>query len=249
MADRFQGESDPIATNPILRGVDLAVDRLVRADCFTERTLRVLDELRAEVLAAEQAHTQTDDERVSLMDAATDAFAKHEGAPTWQDDPVGRDAALRWHMRGFEDGLNARRAVHTPTDDEREVLRRVREFATKERDSIRGRYGADSATYAGYANACDDILSILDGDPSAHGRDRDGICRRCGHALTAAEVLDGETPCEPQGEPSDAAVIAGAEAMCEQGPANTPIWDDWVWERFSRAALRAAAEVRGERWA
>lgn len=50
---RFEGESDPIATNPILRGVDLAMERLVRRDCFTESTLTVLDELRAEVLAAE----------------------------------------------------------------------------------------------------------------------------------------------------------------------------------------------------
>jgi hypothetical protein len=48
----FSGESDPIATNPILRGVDLAIDRLVRHDCFTERTLSILDELRAEVAGA-----------------------------------------------------------------------------------------------------------------------------------------------------------------------------------------------------
>ena len=43
-------EAGPIATNPILRGVDLAMDRLVRTDTFTERTIRVLDALRAEVL-------------------------------------------------------------------------------------------------------------------------------------------------------------------------------------------------------
>jgi hypothetical protein len=46
----YRGESEPVATNPVLRGVDLAMDRLVREDCFTERTLRVIDELRAEVL-------------------------------------------------------------------------------------------------------------------------------------------------------------------------------------------------------
>lgn len=50
---RFAGESEPIATDPILRGVDLAMDRLVRQDCFTERTLRILDDLRAEVLGIE----------------------------------------------------------------------------------------------------------------------------------------------------------------------------------------------------
>jgi len=45
--------SGPISTNPILRGVDLAVDRLVRTDTFTDRTLRVLDALRAEVLGVD----------------------------------------------------------------------------------------------------------------------------------------------------------------------------------------------------
>ena len=48
--DLFRGESEPVATNPILRGVDLAMDRLVRRDCFTTRTMEILDELRAEVL-------------------------------------------------------------------------------------------------------------------------------------------------------------------------------------------------------
>lgn len=73
---RFKGESAPIAHDPILRGVDLAMDRLVREDCFTDRMLRVLDELRAEVLGVEtmeavrahyeKAHTPTDDEREPL---------------------------------------------------------------------------------------------------------------------------------------------------------------------------------------
>jgi hypothetical protein len=51
---RFEGESEPVASNPVLRGVDLALERLVRRDCFTERTMRVIDELRAEVLAASE---------------------------------------------------------------------------------------------------------------------------------------------------------------------------------------------------
>lgn len=33
------------------------------------------------------------------------SFKAHEDAPTWQDDPVARDAAIRWHMRGFNDAL------------------------------------------------------------------------------------------------------------------------------------------------
>ena len=36
-----------------------------------------------------------------------------------------------------------------------------------------------------------------------HDRDRDGICSRCGHGITALEILDGEKPCTPEGE-SDA---------------------------------------------
>lgn len=51
----FKGEREPIARNPVLRGVDLAIDRLVRQDCFTQRTLDILDALRAEVLGVSQA--------------------------------------------------------------------------------------------------------------------------------------------------------------------------------------------------
>lgn len=37
------------------------------------------------------------------------------------------------------------------------------------------------------------------GEPSSnHDRDRDGICRACGHGLTAAEILDGPRQCVPQ---------------------------------------------------
>ncbi|MFB7843617.1 hypothetical protein [Microbacterium sp. NPDC056052] len=50
MSELFPGESEPIATNPILRGVDIAIGRLVQRDCFTTRTLEILDDLRAEVL-------------------------------------------------------------------------------------------------------------------------------------------------------------------------------------------------------
>ena len=52
--------------------------------------------------------------------------------------------------------------AHTPTDNEQAIIRKVREFATKERDSIRGQYGAGSPRYLAYADACDDILGILD---------------------------------------------------------------------------------------
>lgn len=74
------------------------------------------DFARAALAVFEQAHPvqgrensaqNSDDEREAPIRVVAEAFEKHEGAPSWQDDPVGRDAALRWHMRGFEDGLNA----------------------------------------------------------------------------------------------------------------------------------------------
>lgn len=50
------------------------------------------------------------------------AFKAHEDIPTWDDDPVGRDSAIRWHMRGFEDARAVFEKAHAPTDDEREAL-------------------------------------------------------------------------------------------------------------------------------
>ena len=48
----------------------------------------------------------------------------------------------------------------------------------------------------------------------------------------------------PPAPPTDAEIEAAAEALRERGPANTPWWDDWVWECFARAALVAARKVR-----
>lgn len=91
-----------------------------------ERWLRSL--ATAALSVFEKAHAPTDDERRGLIDRAADAFARHDGAPTWQDDPVGRDTALRWHMRGFEDGLKARRSEVPETSAEED------EFAPGECD-------------------------------------------------------------------------------------------------------------------
>lgn len=55
--------------------------------------------------------------RDELFEEVAAAFQEHEDAPTWQDDPVARDAALRWHMRGFRDALAALEKAHAPTDD------------------------------------------------------------------------------------------------------------------------------------
>lgn len=45
-----------------------------------------------------------------------EAFKAHEDAPSWQNDPVLRDAAIRWHMRGFEDALAVFEKAHTPKE-------------------------------------------------------------------------------------------------------------------------------------
>ncbi|WP_367147210.1 hypothetical protein AB0870_08310 [Microbacterium proteolyticum] len=38
-----------MTTADIIAGIDMVEERLVQRDCFSERTLRILDELRAEV--------------------------------------------------------------------------------------------------------------------------------------------------------------------------------------------------------
>lgn len=78
MPELFTGESEPVATNPILRGVDLALERLVRHGCFTDRTLSILDELRAEVLGAQtadevRAHYASPDHSVGSRQVSPDS--------------------------------------------------------------------------------------------------------------------------------------------------------------------------------
>lgn len=41
------------------------------------------------------------------------AFEEHE-APSWEDDAVARDAAVRWHLRGFQAGVEFVRRSETP---------------------------------------------------------------------------------------------------------------------------------------
>jgi len=40
------------------------------------------------------------------------AFEEHE-APSWDADPVARDAAVRWHLRGFQAGVEFARRSET----------------------------------------------------------------------------------------------------------------------------------------
>ena len=51
----------------------------------------------------------------SIRDEIEESFKAHGDAPTWQDDPVARDAAIRWHMRGFNDALAVLEKAHAPT--------------------------------------------------------------------------------------------------------------------------------------
>jgi hypothetical protein len=242
MTDRFKGESDPIATNPILRGVDLAVDRLVRADCFTDRTLRVLDELRAEVLAAEQAHTPTDDERADEHQAQMVAFetAKLDARNSMRHDPH------VWHG-----------ALEAALD---KVLPAVWNAAAGFRRTVQGEptppdgwfpFGSHAPypwVRVEFSEETDDAgISLwerpLQGEPTAemheHDLDHMLICRRCGNALSVREIIDGKqtcTPAVPQGEPSDAEVVEIANrAQVETGRS--------IWPSTVRAVLRAAGEV------
>lgn len=41
---------------------------------------------------------------MSASEAEEAAFKEHE-APSWEGDPVARDAAVRWHLRGWEAGV------------------------------------------------------------------------------------------------------------------------------------------------
>jgi len=63
--------------------------------------------VRRLLAAFEKAHTPTDGERLDIISAASDAFKARGGAPDWEEDAVARDLIIRWHLRGFEDGLAA----------------------------------------------------------------------------------------------------------------------------------------------
>ena len=54
-------------------------------------------------------------------DLIAEAFKKHE-ALSWDDGDVARDAAIRWHMRGFNDALEVSEKARELTGDEQEEL-------------------------------------------------------------------------------------------------------------------------------
>lgn len=81
-------------------------------------------------------------------------------AKRWMEDHPHFHSARRSDVRNLAEAVES---LLDEIERLRTVTHDVRTFATKERDSIRGRYGATSSTYAGYANACDDVLGLLDG--------------------------------------------------------------------------------------
>lgn len=131
---------------------------------------------------------------------------------------------------------------------ELERLRHVADTMRAVSEALRTRYASDSQA-AYFMRQIDEALAALpepQAEPSSeHDRDRDGICRACGHGVTAAEILDGEQPCRPQAEPSDAQVRA-LVAECDKADEDMRKWVR-VPVKFVRAALRAAAKTGGER--
>lgn len=65
-----------------------------------------------------------------------EAFKKHD-APAWDEDAGSRDAAIRWHIRGFNDALAVFEAAHTPTDDERARIEQSNNVASIVFDQIK----------------------------------------------------------------------------------------------------------------
>jgi len=75
------------------------------------------------------------------------------------------DAVREMHSRELHHFEEEQRSAQLDADlaDRDARIEAAEAFARKERDEIRGRYDANHAIYAGYANACDDILALLSG--------------------------------------------------------------------------------------
>lgn len=151
-----------------------------------------------EILAVfEKAHAPSDDERFDIISAASEAFKARGGAPDWEEDAIARDLIIRWHLRGFEDGLAAgsRRPV-SPEPQGREA-------------KVHG-----------------DLVTM-----------RVDEWRRITDELTRLRTAEAE----PQGEPSDAQLLAALNSYeAWSAEESLDMWGSDQVERM-RAALRAAA--------
>lgn len=75
-------------------------------------------------------------------------------------------------LNDFELRRSDLRALLARVEEAEGAIAEASEFATAQRDEIRGRYlstGGSPARYLGFADACDDILLILDRSKGADG--------------------------------------------------------------------------------
>ncbi len=142
--------------------------------------------------------------------------------------------------------------AHTPTDDEREALIAEADELVATWDQ-RGSWAPDSPVglvmrFASY------LRRTVQGEPSA-------TCPKCGTAVTdqtpSTFYTSHDETCggaleEPQGEPSDAAIIAGLRAFFDYEN-KKPVPNSWAlsyWgpsaEQMRRALRAAAATQEGE---
>lgn len=111
--------------------------------------------LLAEMVAVfEEAHTPTNDERREDFDAANAAFKARDEHATWGD-PDDRDAAVRWHWRGFQDGVAFRRPASPESSAELTTERR-HELAEGAVDAIEPCVTNRTAAYNTWNNLASD---------------------------------------------------------------------------------------------
>lgn len=109
-----------------------------------------------------------------------------------------RNARMQAFERGYLAGLASR--VSTPPS---EAVAQALAFAIKERDEIRGRYaqtGGSLVRYLGYADACDDIIALLQGEatysvpavpvPPTEPARKLAMCVACGERVTLSNATD-----------------------------------------------------------
>lgn len=165
--------------------------------------------------------------RGQLIEKATDKFEQWD-APSWDEDPVARDAAVRWHLRGVQDALAVFEEAHALTDDERGALARI----------IWNADDLDRAVLADAEAIADRILAAgfrrtVQGEPSDDGH----LITDCEHGVNS--LYDRCAPCE---------VIERLED--EHLPHLDRLGGDWNQVardiRDALAALRAASAVQGE---
>lgn len=202
-----------------------------------------------------------------------EAFKAHEDAPTWQDDPIARDAAIRWHMRGFNDARAVFEKAHAPTDDEREALAEAWDQGMAygvnydagdyevAPEPIENPYRRSEVPEPQVEHCCahpkcpGGSLCCCQQEPEPQGEPMRGTF---GHAWPCPlfyvgnwgkenqplrECAGGYCATEPQGEPTDAAIESALNAYWH--PQHDGPWRE-SQKNAMRRALRAAAARKGE---